>query len=222
MKYVGFFLFLLFVTGCKDPVIQKKEKHNISDKSTMQQNYGRDGWQKPAAVINKLGDISKKTIVDIGAGTGFFTLRLVSKAKKVIAVDIDPTMLEIINSFKLNLNPELQEKLVTRLANADDPMLEDQEADVAIIINTIAYIDNRVEYLKKLRHKLKPNGQIMIVDFKSRHIPIDAPPRAFRIPLFEIEQQLSQAGFSNIASDDRTLDYQYIINAEKGHSDGGK
>ncbi|MBK7700753.1 MAG: hypothetical protein IPJ39_19500 [Saprospiraceae bacterium] len=44
-------------------------------------NIGRAIWQKPGLVIEKLGDISDKVIADIGAGTGYFSLRLAPRAK---------------------------------------------------------------------------------------------------------------------------------------------
>lgn len=221
MKDIWLITLLIFLLyGCKGPVFSipdnKRKAENLEEITKIQdQNKGRDVWQQPSAVINKLGDLSDKTIADIGAGTGFFTFRLLFKAQKVIAIDIDPNMIEIMENFKLNLDKGIQEKLETRLALPSSSKLEKDEADIILIINTFAYINKRVSYLKHLKTKLKPGGKIMIVDFKSRKLPIDAPEDKYRLPLFQVERDLTQAGYTLIDSDDQTLDYQYILIAEK-------
>lgn len=213
-------LFVFSLYSCKGPVFSgssnKVDQRKSEEVTKIQdQNKGRDVWQQPSLVINKLGDLAKKTVADIGAGTGFFTFRLLFKAQKVIAIDIDPNMIEIMENFKLNLDKNIQEKLETRLALPNNSKLVDNEADIILIINTFAYIGERVSYLKHLKSKLKSGGKIMIVDFKSRKLPIDAPEDKYRLPLFQVERDLTEAGYQLIESDDQTLNYQYILIAEK-------
>lgn len=176
---------------------------------------GRLVWQKPEDVIALLGDLSGKTVADIGAGSGFFTIRFALKAKKVIAIDIDSIMLKYIKTIQQRLPIDIQEKIETRLALPDDPLLSAEEADIVVIINTIAYIDHRNDYLKTVFNGIKPGGEIMILDFKMKQLAIEAPPLENRVPLNQIELDLTGAGYVNIRSDDRTLDYQYIVFAEK-------
>lgn len=176
---------------------------------------GRLVWQKPEDVISLLGDLSGKTVADIGAGSGFFTIRFALKAEKVIAIDIDSIMLKYIKTIQQRFPAEFQEKIETRLALPNDPLLSDEEVDIVVIINTIAYISKREDYLKTVIKGMKPGGKIMILDFKVKQLTIEAPPLENRVPLNQIEQNLKNAGFSNIQSDDRTLDYQYIVFAEK-------
>ncbi len=57
------------------------------------ENPARAEWQKPEWVIEQLGDLTGKTVADIGAGTGYFAFRIARKAKKVIAIDIDERFL---------------------------------------------------------------------------------------------------------------------------------
>ena len=176
-------------------------------------NSGRIVWQKPEEVVNILGDISEKTIADIGAGSGYFTFRFALKADKVIAIDIDPVMIKIIETFKQQLPTNLQTKIESRLAQPSDPMLSPGEADIIVIINTIGYIENRESYLRKLRDGLSENGEIFILDYKSKKLSINAPSMEFRVPLAIMEQNLEAAGFKIFDSDDRTLNYQYILRA---------
>jgi len=180
------------------------------------ENKDRDVWQKPSIVVDLLGDISEKTVADIGAGTGYFTFRLALKARKVIAIDIESRFLDIINTFKRNLPGEVQNRIETRLARPDDPLLNPEEADLIVIINTIGYIQKRGKYLRTLLPGMKPAGRLVIIDYKTKNLPlVDAPPIEDRVPLNVLENELAGAGYVNIQSNDTSLDYQYIVFAEK-------
>jgi SAM-dependent methyltransferase len=181
----------------------------------LQANKSRDVWQRPSDVIDLLGDVSEYKIADIGAGTGFFSFRLLLRGASAIAIDIDPRMLEIIESFKQNLSSEMQTKLETRLALPSDAKIKKDEVDIILIINTIGYIENRIEYLKQLYEVLPDGGKILIVDFKSRQLPVEAPSLEYRVPLFQLEQDLANSGFTSIESNDAILDYQYTVLASK-------
>lgn len=171
----------------------------------------RIAWQKPETVIKLLGDIEGQTIADIGAGTGYFAFRLALKAEKVIALEIDENMVRLMDAFKVNLPTEVQSKFEARVCLPDDPLLTEDEVDKVIIINTITFIEDKLQYLKTLKKGLKKGGQVMIVDFKMKRLDIDGPDLSDRMPLFEIENLIEQAGFKIAMSDDTTLDYQYIV-----------
>jgi SAM-dependent methyltransferase len=174
----------------------------------------RNIWQKPEMVISMLGDLKGKTVADIGAGSGYFAFRLTPRAEKVIGIDIDPGFISFLDSMKVRLPESYRNRFVSRLAKPDDPMLGPEEADAVIIVNTYAYIDNRTQYLKTLYKGVAPGGRLLIVDFKKNDIPI-GPPDHFRITLNDVRRELISAGFKVIQVDLESLDYQYIIIAEK-------
>jgi SAM-dependent methyltransferase len=177
---------------------------------------GRVVWQKPELVIQKMGDLTNKTVADIGAGSGFFSRRLAQHAKKVIAIEVDPRFVHFMDSVKVvELSPQYQNRFETRLATPTDSRLKPNEADFILIVNTYIYVENRVAYLRHLIERLPKGGKILIVDFKKKRIPINYPPTKFRLELFEVENELEAAGFTNIVSDDCALNYQYIVMAEK-------
>lgn len=179
-------------------------------------NTNRVAWQKPNVVIDFMGDISDKVVADIGAGTGFFSFRVARQAKKVIAIDIDPQMIEFLDSAKVMELPEAyQERLEARLSTENQPNLAPGEADIIIIVNTYFYIgEDRVAYLKQLRDLLPEGGEVLILDFKKKRTPL-GPAQENRIPLFVVEQNLIDAGFSKVETNDKALDYQYIVIGEK-------
>jgi len=193
----------------------KQTKQESLDEDGTQSNVGRAIWQKPGLVIEKLGDISDKTIADIGAGTGYFSLRLSSEAKKVIAIEIEPTLIKYIDSSKVSLPDSLQSRLEVRLALPDDPRLEKDEVDIILIINTIAYIQDLPKYLNTLKKGLKKGGKIMVIDYKMKRLPINAPPKSERIYLDILEEMMVDAGYEVIQTDDTSLDFQYIVQAIK-------
>ena len=171
-------------------------------------------WQKPDMVISLLGDLENKTVADIGAGTGYFTFRLVPKAKKVIGIDIDRRFIDFLDSVKVRLPEKYRTRFETRLARPQDPLLRPAEVDAVMIVNTYAYIDDRVRYLRTLLKGLVPGGQLLIIDFKKNNLPI-GPPEEYKIALSQVERELVTAGFRIHKIDKDALDYQYIILAEK-------
>ncbi|MBK8703973.1 MAG: class I SAM-dependent methyltransferase [Saprospiraceae bacterium] len=179
------------------------------------ENTNRVIWQKPDLVLNLLGNLKGKTVADIGAGTGFFALRMAQKADKVIAIDVDPRFTSYLDSVKvLELPEHLQSRLETRLAAANDPKLGNEEVDVIVIVNTFMYLPRQVEYLRTLKKGLKPGGKLLIIDFKKKRTPV-GPPLEIRTDLHTAEEALYKAGFRNIVANDTTLDYQYILTAQK-------
>ena len=158
---------------------------------------------------------SSTTYIDIGAWIGVTPLWAASRAKKVIAVEIEQGLLDYIDSTKVMLPENKRSRIETRLATPDDPKLKAEEVDIILIINTIAYIKDLPEYLQTLKKCLKKDGKIMIIDYKMKRLPINSPPKSERVYLDHLEDVLIDAGYKLLKVDDTSLDYQYIIKAEK-------
>lgn len=178
-------------------------------------NENRVIWQKPDMVLDLIGELENKTVADIGAGSGFFSTRLARKAKKVIAIDIDPQTIADLDSIRqMELPESIQDRLEPRLTAPNVASLKPGEANVVLIVNTIIYIPDRVAYLKNLSEGIDKGGQVIIIDFKKKRTPV-GPPNQIRIPGFQIEEELYKAGYTNIKVNDTALDFQYIVIAEK-------
>lgn len=202
-------LLLLCVFACVD---DSKTK-NIDKKDGINEHYTgteREAWQNPALVIDLFGDLSNKVVAEIGAGIGFFATRLCKNAKKVIAIDINEDLLKDLDLIARKDGLRLE----TRLGEVDDPLLQDEEVDAVLIVNTYVYFDDHIGYLKTLIKGMKPGGRLVIVDSKKRNTPI-GPDKGIRVPLYEVEQHLKTAGFSVKESNDTALKYQYIVVADK-------
>jgi len=178
-------------------------------------NTNRMIWQKPEMIQNLLGDLSGKTVADIGAGDGFFAKRLAQYAEKVIAIDVDPNFLaELDSSVVMEVPEQFQSRIETRLATYTDPKLSPGEADIVLIVNTYVFLPNRVEYMRNIWQDLPDEGRVMIIDFKKKRMPV-GHVNNIKVPLFEVEDELLKAGFSQVQTNDTALDYQYIVIAGK-------
>lgn len=226
---VGIFL-LIFLISCADKGEGEKVIVNATDSFsstgqvgdynysyTQDSFYNRENrfnrviWQKPKLVIALMGNLKNKTVAEIGAGTGFFTFRILPLAEKTIGIDIDKNMLNYLDSISTHYLPEkIAQKLELRLVEPDDPEIKPGEADIILIVNTFVYLPNKLEYLKMLKEDLKPNGRLYIVDFKMHRIAV-GPERSEKIPQYRVEDLLIKAGYTIELSDDTMLPYQYII-----------
>jgi SAM-dependent methyltransferase len=171
-------------------------------------------WQKPDMVISLLGSLEGKTVADIGAGTGYFTFRMVPTAKKVIGIDIDHRFIQFMDSVKVRMPEVYRKRFETRMAKPDNPLLTPEEADAVVIVNTYGYIEHRVQYFKTVWKGMSPGGKMLIIDFKKNNLPI-GPPDEFKVALSQVEQELVSAGFVITKIDRESLDYQYIVIATK-------
>jgi SAM-dependent methyltransferase len=178
------------------------------------EDKGRVIWQKPEMVIQLLGEVSNKTVADLGAGTGYFAFKLLPKAKKIIALDIDPRFIGFMDSIKSELQPEMRNRFEARLVLTDNPKLKKDEVDNVVIVNTYMYLENRVAYLKILKQGIAHGGKVLIIDYKDKNLPV-GPPSSSKVSLSTVEKELKEAGFEKIVSDDNRLEYQYIVTAIK-------
>ncbi len=189
-----------------------RNSHNLNF-DLLVRNYedpDRKNWQNPQLVIEKLGDLSGKTIADIGAGTGYFTFRLAPFAQKVIAIDIDSRFLSYIEDKRDESPEEIYEKIEIRLSKPEDPLLKHSETDIVLIVNTFHFINNRIDYLKKVKQGIRDGGKLVIVDFKGGNMPV-GPSEDTKISPSMVVDEVMKSGFGDVSIDLTSLQYQYII-----------
>lgn len=219
MKKIGYLILGLIIllvilwlslgTGTLSNIFMNKRGfENLIQRFENEERYER---QKPDDVINLLGDIKGKTIMDIGAGTGYFAFRLAAKGANVISADVDDRFINYVKEKKDSLNVA---NLKTRKVEYDDPLLSDEEANHVIIVNTYHHINDREEYFTKVLKGLKADGTLMVVDFK-KNVGGDGPPKRYRVASEKVKQELKTAGFTNITVNESLLDNFYIVMAQK-------
>ncbi len=174
----------------------------------------RSSWQKPDSVLLKFGNLEGKNIADIGAGAGYFTLRLATKGAFVLAIDIEQNFLEHIEEQALRIPREITGTIETRITVPESPSLKEKEVEGALIVNTAYFLPDRTNYFKAIFIGLKKGGRLIVVDFKPERTPV-APPDNLWISSGELVNEIKSAGFTIKEVDVKTLPYQYIITAIK-------
>lgn len=168
----------------------------------------RDAYQRPHEVMDALAVKEGEVIADIGAGSGYFTMRLarhVGPAGRVYAVDVSPDMVRhlhrrVRDAGLLNVEPIL--------SLPDDPLLP-QPVDRFLVVDVWHHVENQAGYLSLMKKLLKPGGQVVMIDFHKRDLPV-GPPAGMKIAREDLLKQMQGAGF-RVAAEHTFLPYQYFL-----------
>ena len=115
--------------------------HDANHWATIFESPDRIKWQEPDSVVGALNLKPGETVVDIGAGTGFFTRRFakaVAPKGHAIGLDIEPSMVRLHESRREEAASEDYE---ARLVKPDDPALAPHSVDVVFFCDTLHHID---------------------------------------------------------------------------------
>ncbi len=99
--------------------------------------------------------------------------------------------------------------VTTILAPPDDPLLADGSIDRFFICDTWHHIENQAKYLELMKKMLKPNGQVVMIDFQKRELPV-GPPVGMKIAKEDLIAQLRANGFE-LVKEHTFLPYQYFL-----------
>jgi cyclopropane fatty-acyl-phospholipid synthase-like methyltransferase len=185
-------------------------QHRFDDPAKFAKSFDdpkRDAWQMPSRVIDALGLRAGMSVADIGAGTGYFSMRLakVSPALTVYAVDIEPKMVAHLTQRAAG---EHLKNVTSVLASPTTPNIP-KPVDVVLIVDTYHHIGNRAAYFRAMRKSLNPSGQIAIVDFK-KDSP-EGPPVEFRFTAEQIIAEMKEAGYRLEATHDFLPRQHFLI-----------
>jgi cyclopropane fatty-acyl-phospholipid synthase-like methyltransferase len=168
--------------------------HRFDDVARWAQEFEspeRNAWQRPDDVIAALQLAPDARVADIGAGTGYFAVRLARATPRgrVWAVDVEPSM---VTWMRDRARREGIENLFPVLATPDDPMLP-EAVDRVLVVDTWHHIEHRRAYFQRLRGWVRPGGLVAIVDFL-RDSP-SGPPPEHRVPPEEVRNDMQAAGY---------------------------
>lgn len=173
----------------------------------------RDIYQQPEKVLDFIGNVKGLKILDIGAGSGYFSVKLAKKGAFVIAGDVDDEFLDYIK--KRIVKEQIDSTLIElRKLPFTSPALKNKEVDKVLIVNTYHHIENRVAYFSKVLNGLKDNGELIVIDFFKKELPI-GPKSDHKFSKEEVVTELKQAGFTRFDINDELLEMQYIVRASK-------
>ena len=168
----------------------------------------RDAWQEPELIMDALGIADGAVVADIGAGGGWFTVRLAQRVGPnglVYAEDIQPQMIESINR---RVRRAGLTNVQTVIGTPINPLLPGP-IDALLMVEVYAQVEDPVTLLRNVAPRLKPGGRVGIVEYK-----LDGggpgPPLDERIEPDEVIRDARAAGFRLLAREDR-FRYQYLL-----------
>jgi precorrin-6B methylase 2 len=128
----------------------------------------RETEEKPSKIVDALDLKSTDVVADIGAGTGYLSFRIAPKLPqgKVLAVDIQPEMLDIINFFKQELNVTNVESV---LATSTNPNLPPASVDLALMVDAYHEFEYPQEVMQAIVKALKPGGRVVLVEYRGEN-----------------------------------------------------
>jgi predicted methyltransferase len=165
-------------------------------------------WQKPDQIMDAVHVADGSTVADIGAGAGWFTIRLAQRVGPkgmVYAQDVQGLFL---GAIKRRVQREGLQNVETRQAHGNDPNLPAKTLDAILMVDAYQEVDNRVVYLRNLANALKPTGRIGIVNWKPGSGG-PGPDSNERVAQSVVETDADAAGLKVIEHED--LPYQYLL-----------
>jgi ubiquinone/menaquinone biosynthesis C-methylase UbiE len=143
-----------------------------------------------AALALRPGDV----VADVGAGTGYYTVRLaraVAPGGQVYATDIQP---EMIARLERRLRHERVTGVTPVLATADDPKLPAGTFDLILMVDVYHELAEPQLMLRRLRTALKPGGRLVLVEFRKEDPRVPIRPE-HKMSVAEAKLELEAEGY---------------------------
>jgi predicted methyltransferase len=174
----------------------------------------RDEWQRPDKIMDVLGIGEASFVADLGAGSGWFTIKLAGRVGPngmVYAEDIQRPMIQAI---KIRVDRLGLKNVTTVLGKSTDPQIP-VPVDAVLICDAYHEWEQPVALLRNMATKLKPGARIGIVDFtKDGGGP--GPEMDERVDPETVIRDVQAAGLV-LRSRETFLKYQYMLVFEKPH-----
>ncbi len=154
----------------------------------------RDAEEQPDRVVRTIHIKPGDTVVDLGAGVGYFTWRLaqvVGPTGKVIAVDIQPGMIE---QLEKNLAERNVHNVDVVLGSEDNPKLPVGEADLVLLVDVYHELQQPEKTMEHVRRSLKPGGRVVIIEYRKEDPEIPIQP-LHKMTAREVRAEVEPMGF---------------------------
>jgi len=150
----------------------------------------RGKYEEPEKVLDALNIREGMTVADVGAGVGYFTLRLAKRVKdsgRILAVDVQPEMLGLL---KKNAERDRLFNIDLVLGTPGDPRLPGGTVDLALLVDVYHEFEHPEEMIRGIRNALKPDGRLVLVEYRGEDPAVPIKPEhkmTVKQVLYEIE-----------------------------------
>ncbi len=152
----------------------------------------RDRLNEAEEVMNRAGIHPGMTVADIGAGEGYYTIRLaqrVGESGRVLAEDIVP---EVRDALATRVARERLDNVSVRLGDPDDPKLPEDSFDRVFMVHMYHEIESPYEFLWRMRPSLRPGGEVIVVDADRPTQNHGTPPELLRCEFAAVGYRLER------------------------------
>jgi SAM-dependent methyltransferase len=169
----------------------------------------REAEEAPETALDALNIKKGSTVADVGAGSGYFTVRLsarVGAAGRVLATDLQPEMLDLLRT-------RLAERRITNVTliqgAIDDPKLPASSIDLALLVDVYHEFSAPQAMLRRIREALKPDGRLVLLEYRKEdpNVPIRFE---HKMSVAEAKLEVEDERFQLVAVDER-LPRQHIL-----------
>jgi len=168
----------------------------------------RAAWQKPDQIMDAMGIADASIVADIGAGSGWFTIRLARRVGPRGLVYAEDVQKEMITALSRRVGREGLNNVQPVLGLNNDPRLPGK-VDAVLVVDAYHEIEDRVAMLSSLARALKPQGRIGVVDFKLDGTG-PGPSAEERVSPDVVVKDAEKAGLRLIRQEP-FLQYQYFL-----------
>jgi SAM-dependent methyltransferase len=181
----------------------------------------RDLWQHPDRVMDALALAEGDVVADIGAGSGWFTIRLARRVGPNGAVYAQDLQQEMLAAITRRVQREGLLNVRTVKGEETNPALPRSTFDAILLVDAFHEFKqpDRVPFLKELARSLKPDGRLGIIDFKLEGSG-PGPPNEERLSPDIVVSDAASAGLS-LHLQETFLPYQYFLIFKRATSDRG-
>jgi ubiquinone/menaquinone biosynthesis C-methylase UbiE len=165
--------------------------------------------EEPDVALNVLQIPKGASVADIGAGSGYITVRLsrlVGPAGAVYANDVQPQMLELL---RRRLTREKITNVTLVQGTVDDPKLPPASVDLQIMVDVYHEFSQPQAMLRRLREALKPTGRLVLLEYRKEDPSIPIRPE-HKMSVAEAKMEVEAEGFT-LAKVDESLPRQHIL-----------
>lgn len=169
----------------------------------------RDQWQRPDRIMDALGIADASVVADVGAGSGWFTVRLARRVGPQGVVYAQDVQQEMLNAITRRVQREGLANVRTIRGYGSDPRLPRESLDAVLLVDAYHEIEDRVTMLANIAKALKPQGRLGVVDFKLEGSG-PGPDAEERVSPDLVASDAASAGLRLVATE-TYLPYQYFL-----------
>jgi ubiquinone/menaquinone biosynthesis C-methylase UbiE len=174
----------------------------------------REAREQPDRVLDALHLDAKMTVADVGAGTGYFTVRLAKRVAKVYATDVQPEMLDLLRA-RLARDKLANVELV--VATDHDAKLSEHSIDLALLVDVYHELADPAGVMTGIRRALKPGGRLVLVEYRGEDPSVPIKPE-HKMTLAQIQKELGALGFRFVESLEFLPDQRVVVFTSNGSS----